>query len=197
MKSSVSIRFYEELNDFLCVGNRKKEFQVSIKGVPCVKDVIEAQGVPHTEVDLILVNGNSVPFSYPLQDGDRISVYPVFEALDISDISKLREKPLRTPKFILDIDLDILAKYLRMLGFDTLYRSDYKDREIVNLSLSENRTILTRNRELLLRKGVVRGYLVKDTEPVKQLKEILKHFDLIALTDPFSRCMVCNREIAL
>ena len=183
MKASVSIRFYEELNDFLCVEKRKKEFQVSLKGARCVKEIIATQGVPQTEVDLILVNGNSVSFSYILQDGDRISVYPMFEAFDISDVTRLREKPLRTPKFILDTDLDRLAKYLRMLGFDTLYRSEYQVREIVNLSLAEKRTILTRNRELLLGKEVDRGYLVKNTVPEKQLQEIMQRFDLTRISN--------------
>jgi hypothetical protein len=139
--------------------------------------------------------GNSVPFSYLLQDKYRLSVYPMLETLDVSNKTKLREKLLRTPKFILDVDLGALSKYLRMLGFDTLHRSDYKIREIVNLAISENRKILTRNRELLLKKAVVRCYFVKNTEPKKQLKEILKLYDLTNLINPFSRCTVCNSEV--
>jgi uncharacterized protein with PIN domain len=139
--------------------------------------------------------GNSVPFSGILHDKYRLSVYSMLEALEVAKITKLREKLLRTPKFILDVDLGRLAKYLRMLGFDTLYRSDYKVREILNLAISENRKILTRNRELLLKKAVVRCYLVKNTEPKKQLKEILKLYDLTTLINPFSRCTVCNREV--
>lgn len=81
-----------------------------------------------------------------------------------------------------------------MLGFDTLYRSDYKVREIVSLAISENRKILTRNRELLLKKANVRCYLLKNTDPKKQLKEILKLYDLTALINPFSRCTACNKE---
>ena len=79
----VTFRFYEELNDFLPAGKRKRDFQSPFKGRESIKDKIEALGVPHTEVDLILVNGNSVDFGYILQDRDRISVYPVFETLDI------------------------------------------------------------------------------------------------------------------
>jgi len=143
----------------------------------------------------VLCHGNSVPFSDILQDKYRLSVYSMLEALEVAKITKLREKLLRTPKFILDVDLGRLAKYLRMLGFDTLYRSDYKVREIVNFAISENRKILTRNRELLLKKAVVCCYLVKNTEPKKQLKEILKLYDLTTLISPFSRCTVCNREV--
>jgi len=119
MNILVSIRFYEELNDFLPLKRRKQEFSLSVKGSPSVKHLIESLGVPHTAVDLILVNGRSVPFTYTLQDGDLISVYPAFEAFDISTVSKLREKPLRTLKFILDIHLGKLSKYLRLLGFDS------------------------------------------------------------------------------
>jgi len=139
-------------------------------------------------------DGNSVQFSKILHDKYRLSVYSMLEELEIVKITKLREKLLRTPKFILDADLGRLAKYLRMLGFDTLYRSDYKVREIVNLAISENRKILTRNRELLLKKAIVRCYLLKNTDPKKQLKEIFKLYDLTTLINPFSRCTACNKE---
>lgn len=195
MNILVSIRFYEELNDFLPLERRKQEFSLSVKGSPSVKHLTESLGVPHTAVDLILVNGKSVPFTYTLQDGDLISVYPAFEAFDISTVSKLREKPLRTLKFILDIHLGKLSKYLRLLGFDSLYRNDYKDREIVNLSLADNRIILTRDKGLLKIKEVVRGYWVRNTNPERQLKEILKRFDLKTLITPFSICMMCNGKI--
>ena len=184
MKASVSIRFYEELNDFFCVEKRKKEFQVSLKGTRCVKEIIESQGVPQTEVDLILVNGNSVPFSHVLKDGDRVSVYPVFEAFDISKVTKLRTKPLRSPKFILDNNLGELASLLSAYGVDISYRGDYQSSEIINLSLTEKRAILTRNKKLLLEKNVVRGYLVRNGEPEKQYQEVIKRFDLEAMIDP-------------
>src|SRR5205823_3014382 len=80
---AISIRFYAELGDFLAPGRRQIAFDQAVKDRASIKDVIESLGVPHTEVDLILVNGESVDFSYHVQDGDRISVYPVFEALDI------------------------------------------------------------------------------------------------------------------
>lgn len=178
MHKHVYIRFYEELNDFLDPDKQKRDFKVPFKGAPSVKDCIENLGVPPAAVDLILVNGRSVPFSYALGNGDRISVYPVFESLDISQVSRLRKKPLRRPKFILDIDLGELAEILRTFGFDALHRSDYKKNDIVELSLTENRTILTRNRDLLSIKEVVRGYLVKQSNPPEQFKEVVNHFDL-------------------
>ena len=191
----IYIRFYEELNDFLSHTRRKQQFSVSVRGSPSIKHLIESLGVPHTEVDLILVNGKSVPFSYIIQDKDRISAYPMFEAFDIATVLRLRPKPLRTPQFILDTHLGKLAKHLRMLGFSALYRNDYNDREIVQLSLAEKRTILTRDRKLLIRKDVIRGYWVRNSDPPKQLQEVLTRFDLLNLINPFSLCIVCNGRL--
>ena len=178
MKKSVSIRFYEELNEFLAPEKRKKEFEASLTGASSVKDLIKSLGVPPTEVDLILLNGQSVSFAYTPQNGDRISVFPVFETFDISKITKLRPKSLRNPKFILDADLGELAEIMRIFGFDSVCRTDYKKHDIVDLSSMENRTILTRNRELLLSNKVARGYLVRHTNPARQFNEVINHFDL-------------------
>jgi len=80
-----------------------------------VKDMIETLGVPHTEVDLILVNGEPEDFSYRLQSGDRISVYPVFESIDISTLVRVRPQPLRESRFVADTHLGRLVHYLRTL----------------------------------------------------------------------------------
>ncbi|MGH8248973.1 MAG: Mut7-C RNAse domain-containing protein, partial [Gammaproteobacteria bacterium] len=115
------LRFYEELNDFLPPSRRKTDFDLPINGRSSVKDLIESTGVPHTEIDLILVNGESVGFGYIVRPGDRISVYPVFETFDISPLNVLRPKPLRETRFVLDTHLGKLTRYLRLLGFDSLY----------------------------------------------------------------------------
>ncbi len=132
--AQVQLRFYEELNDFLPPALRKTTITHDLTRRASVKDVIESFGVPHTEVELILANGRSVDFSYIVQAGDRISVYPMFEALDISPLIRLREKPLREPRFIIDANLGRLARYLRLLGFDTLYRNNYPDQEIAHIA---------------------------------------------------------------
>lgn len=197
MLKSVTFRFYEELNDFLPGGKRKVPFVHSFEGNSSVKDVIEALGVPHVEVDLILINGIPVSFSHIPQNGDVISVYPVFETLEISGVSPLREKPLRETKFVLDVHLGKLAKYLRMLGFDTVYRNDYDDREIARIGQIEKRIILTRDIGLLKIKSVTHGYFIRDQKPKKQLTEVLQRFDLYKSIDPFSRCIKCNGPISL
>ena len=185
-------RFYEELNDFLDAGKRKTLFPYQFKGNPSIKDAIEAIGVPHTEVDLILVNGASVGFDYQLQEGDRVSVYPVFESLDISPVVRLRERPLRDTKFVLDVHLGKLARLLRLLGFDTLYRNDYADSEIVDLAVQEHRIVLTRDRGILRIKAVTHGYWIRSTNPLEQAREVLGRFDLASQVQPFRRCIVCN-----
>ncbi len=196
MLSCIQIRFYEELNDFLPAEQRKITFKHCFKQAGSIKDMIENLGVPHTEIDLILVNGESVNFNYLIQDGDRISVYPMFESLDITTVSHLRPKPLRETRFILDTHLGRLAAYLRMLGFDSLYRNDYDDPTLANISVDEQRILLTRDLKLLMRKQITHGYFVRNIQPQQQLLEILRRFDLSKALHPFRRCMHCNGEIS-
>jgi uncharacterized protein len=189
------LRFYEELNDFLPSARRKTSFAIVFKGSPAIKNAIEEIGVPHVEIDLILVNGNPVNFSYRLKNDDHVSVYPVFEGMDISETQKLREKPLREPRFILDVHLGKLSKYIRLCGFDALFKMNLSDREIVRISVAEKRIILTRDRDLLKTKLVTHGYWIRSSKPDEQLKEVLRRFDLKNLLKPFSRCLECNGSL--
>jgi len=195
MKNQATFRFYEELNDFLPSDKKKVEFVHSFNGTPSVKDAIEGIGVPHTEVDLILVNSQPVGFNYIVKNNDFVSVYPVFENFEISGISPLREKPLRETKFILDVHLGKLAKYLRMFGFDTLYQNDYDDNEIIRIALAEHRIILTRDVGLLKVKSVTHGYFIREQDPKSQVTEVFKRFDLFQAADPFNRCIKCNGKL--
>ncbi len=185
-------RFYAELNDFLPPDRRKVAFVRRFKDSGSIKDAIEALGVPHTEVDLIVVNGESVDFSYLVKDGDYISVYPVFESIDITPLVRLRPLPLRETRFVLDTHLGKLAKYLRILGFDALYRNDYQDRELADISSRNRRILLTRDRGLLKRRVVTHGYCVRKTDSWQQLVEVLRRFDLFEAIAPFQRCPRCN-----
>ncbi len=189
------VRFYEELNYFLPKEKKKVRFEHNFKGSPSVKDMIESLGVPHCEVDLILVNGTSVDFKYLVKDKDNISVYPVFESLDIKKVQHLRAEPLRLPKFILDVHLGALAKYLRMFGIDSLYRNNFSDKELIKISLEERRTILTRDISLLKNGNVMRGYFVRNIIPEEQAKEIIIRFDLRRKIKKFSRCLECNSNL--
>ena len=185
-------RFYEELNDFLPSIRRKTSFAFEFKDNPTVKNAIEELGIPHVEVDMILVNGNSVDFSYRLKKGDEVSVYPVFESLNVSNVQRLRPQPLREPKFILDVHLGRLSKYMRLCGFDTLFERDLNDRKIVGISVSERRTILTRDRDLLKARLVTHGYWIRSKVSEEQLKEVLRRFDLKNDLRLFTRCLGCN-----
>jgi len=188
----IHIRFYEELNDFLPEEKRKKRFIHQFIDRTSIKDLVESLGVPHTEVDLILVNGKSVNFKYLIHDGDDISVYPVFESFDITEVQHLRPKPLRKPKFVADVHLGRLARYLRMMGFDVLYKNNFDDYEIARISLKEKRAILTKDRGILKRNKVTHGYWVRSTKVEEQVKEILDRFDLKKEIKEFSRCIECN-----
>lgn len=189
-------RFYAELNDFLPVEQRKTTFRWSFYGKPSVKDTIQATGVPHTAVDLVLVDGQSVDFSYRLRGGERVSVYPVFERLDISPVIRLRPKPLRRSRFILDVHLGKLARYLRMLGFDATYNQDWDDDAIIDLSLRQQRIILTRDLGILKQSRVTHGYWLRHDEPQQQIREVLLALDLFNQLQPFTRCMDCNGPIS-
>ena len=185
-------RFYEELNDFLPVYRRKRRFPHDFSRRTSIKDMIESLGVPHTEIEVILVNGESVDFSYIVNDGDDISVYPMFESLDIRPLLKLRPQPLRLPRFVLDTHLGRLARYLRLLGFDCLYRNDFHDEELARISSEQQRTLLTRDRVLLHRKVITRGYFIRATQPLQQTVEVLRRFDLSGDIRPLGRCIRCN-----
>ena len=191
-KHSASFRFYEELNDFLLPEQRKQTFTYQFAGTPSVKDAVEAIGVPHTEVDLILVDGVSVDFNYLMQGGERVAVYPVFESLDISPIIHLRPEPLRDTRFVVDVNLGKLAQKLRLLGFDTYYRNDLHDSEIIDISLLEHRIILTRDIGVLRHKRVTHGYWVRSDDPSIQLKEVVQRLQLQNSFQPFTRCSICN-----
>jgi len=190
--ASAEFRFYAELNDFLPPGRHRASFAYSVAGTRSVKDAIEAIGVPHTEIDLILVDGLSVGFDCVLRGGERVAVYPVFERLDIAPLQHLRPRPLRDPRFVLDVHLGTLARHLRLAGFDCLYRNDYRDFELVTAAVAEGRIILTRDKGLLKRRLVTHGYFVRATEPWEQVREVVSALQLEASLRPFTRCRACN-----
>ena len=187
-----SFRFYAGLNDFLPPGRRAVSFAVPFPVSAPVRDLIESLGPPHTEVDLILANGAPVDFSYPVQDGDRISVYPVFASIDVHPIQCQLPNPPGPARFVLDVHLGRLAAYLRLMGFDSLYRNDYTDEELARLTGEQERILLTRDRGLLKRAAVTRGCYVRATAPRQQLADTLARFDLFDSAAPFTRCLACN-----
>jgi uncharacterized protein len=189
---SLELRFYEELNDFIPPEKRKVCFTHTVVQKTSIKDLIESLGVPHTEIEVILVNGKSVDFNYLVQDQDYISVYPVFETFDVSELIRLRPKPLRTPRFILDVHLGKLARYLRLLGFDVVYENNLTDEIIIQHSKKEHRIVLTRDIGILKNKSITHGHWMHNTNPEKQVEEVLRQFQLTEQCHPFTRCLTCN-----
>lgn len=187
-----TFRFYEELNDFLPRERRARSFTTACARAATTKHMIEALGVPHTEVELVLVNGESSTFERLVEEGDRIAVYPKFEAFDITPLLRVRERPLRRLRFVADAHLGGLARFLRMAGFDTLYRNDIHDDEIEALAAGEDRVVLTRDRELLKRRTITHGCYVHALKPELQLREVFDRLDLAGSVRPFSLCLNCN-----
>jgi len=192
---TATFRFYEELNAFLAPQHRGREFACRCARAATTKHMIEALGVPHTEVELVLVNGESVGFERLLADGDRVALYPKFEALDITPLLRVRGQPLRVTRFIADAHLGGLAHLLRMTGFDTLYDNRVHDEDIERLASEQQRIVLTRDRDLLKRRGISHGCYVHALRPEQQLREIFDRLDLARSARPFTRCLRCNSAL--
>ena len=203
-KHRVRVRFYQELGDFLAPHRRGREFAVTVNDGTTTKALVEHCGVPHAEVDLLLVDGESVDFAHKLRGGQRVSVYPVFESFDISALTRVRPAPLRAVRFLVDANLAKLASLLRMCGLDatdasmlrrTACGAEHEDARLVAAALREQRIILTRDRRLLERKAVTHGCFVRSQDPEQQLLFVLRRFDLAGAVRPFSRCMRCNEPL--
>ena len=189
----VSFRFYAQLNDFLPIPHRGRRFTHALAARSSVKDAFEALGVPHPEVDVILINGAAEEFSYRLQHGDDVALYPAFRAIDISGVRRAASDVCGAISFVVDVHLNRLASLLRLCGFDALVLQE--DRDIADAAVREGRVVLTRDVVLLKRGAVQRGRWVRHTDPEEQLVEVLDWFALVDQMNPFSRCLRCNTPI--
>ena len=192
MDKRASFRFWGRLQPLISAAGDRNEVTYAFDNQPAIKDSIEALGVPHTEVDLILVGGRSVGFDYRLQDGDRVAVYPFGLSPTGGLLQHLSPPLFGTPGFVLDVHLGKLARRLRMLGFDCRYRNDFSDPQIVDLALAEGRIILTRDRGLLKHARVKNGYLIGSSVPERQVVEVLERYRLRDQIHPLYRCPNCN-----
>jgi uncharacterized protein len=195
MAGYVNVRAYAELNDFLGPESRGLTVRRPFRSHQTVKDVLEAMGIPHTEVDLILVNGDAEDFAHRPTTGDRIAVYPMFEALDIGSTTRLRPVPLREPRFVIDVNLGRLARLLRVLGLDVWWSSDADDRTLADISVGQQRILLTRDRALLKRRAITHGLFVHAGHPEEQTLEVIRRLDLRRRLAPFTRCVRCNGRL--
>ena len=191
--TELSFRFYAQLNDFLPTRYRGARFRHVLHAPASVKDVIEALGVPHPEVDVVLVNGEAVDFTHRLQGREAVAVYPAFRSIDVGGLRRTGSDPPSPARFVLDVHLRKLASLLRLAGVDSLLLTD--DAEVANVSATDGRVALTRDIGLLKRSVVRHGYWVRHTDPERQFAEILERYDLAGRLAPFTRCMRCNTPL--
>ncbi|NBC65252.1 MAG: twitching motility protein PilT [Bacteroidetes bacterium] len=188
-----TLRFYGDLVDLVSLPiSDNRIIKRSLSEPTSVKDLIEGCGVPHTEVDFILADNKPVDLSYKITGEERISVYPFFNSLEISRSERLQVSKPDKLWFVVDVNLGKLAKHLRMAGFDTAYKNDATDSELIKQIKEENRILLTRDRKLLMRNVVKIGYLPRSDDPTKQLEEVFKRFNLFDEIQPYTRCVNCN-----
>lgn len=192
MSGPVELRFYGELKELLPASGGSGTVNQDLERPAAVRDVVEAAGVPHTEVDLLLVDGVPVGWDHRVGPGDRVAAYPPFRRLDVGGVSRVRPPRPDPLRFVLDVHLGKLARHLRLLGFDTRYRNDLDDDELAAISAEEQRVLLTRDTGLLRRRQVRLGYLVRADDPDEQVVEVVLRFGLCDALDPFGRCLHCN-----
>lgn len=186
---AATFRFYDELNDFLPPNQRGQAVALTFSEHQTVKHLFESLGVPHPEVASVRINGRRGDFASLLKDGDQVDVFP------LSPEERKAQARDGSKGFLLDIHLGKLARYLRILGFDTIYKNDFKDKELAEISYSQERILLTRDRRLLMRNLVQRGYCIRALQPRQQVLEVVRRFKLSDLVVPFQRCPQCNTAL--
>lgn len=190
--TQASFRFHGALERFLAPAHRGRAVWVECAAVASAKHQIEALGVPHTEVGLLTINDQRAALGHRLADGDQVIVYPA-QAAEAG--SEGERQVAARPRFVADAHLGALARRLRMAGFDTLYDNAYADPALAELATREGRVLLTRDRELLMRRTVIQGCYVHALQPEAQLRELYERLGLRAWAAPFSRCLACNSAL--
>ena len=192
MARTATLVFHGELHDLVQSDAQDSAVVAGFELPVGVRDLIQSLGVPHVEVGALRVNGEPAGFDRRIDDGDRIEAFPRFGAWEVrSEVHGAVPE-----RFILDGHLGRLARHLRLLGFDAWHRQTVVDNQLVDVSLDEARTLLTRDRELLKRTVLEYGCLVRSTDPRRQIVEIVRRLDLVPAIRPFSRCLVCNGVLA-
>ena len=181
-------RFYAELADFLPAHRRGRVFRHDVSPTQSVKHVIEALGVPHTEIGLLLVNGNPATLDERLETSDRVAIYPALSHL-------MPPAHGGCCRFAADAHLGRLARYLRFAGFDTLWDNAWKDADLVAVATEEERVVLTRDRDLLMHRALLSGCYVRGKDTMEQLTEITHRYALDLLNTRAGRCLECNDRL--
>ena len=190
---TVRLDLHGDLDFFVQSGARGQSIERSLGEKTSVKDVIEACGVPHPEVDLILVDGQPVDFDYAIAIDAKIELYPV--KISSPDFKYKRLQLTNTGRFVADGHLGKLARDLRLLGFDVAYDPHVEDRQLLVVMERQNRALLTRDRHLLMHRVVRTGYFPRSQNADEQTVEVIRRFDLFSSIAPFTRCLRCNARL--
>ena len=189
----VRLRFHGDLNVFLRSRAGDAVIERRLAEKTSIKDIIESCGVPHPEVDLILVDEQTVGFDYTLANDAKVEVFPV-ENRDTNRTEK-RLQTISITRFVADGHLGGLTRNLRLLGFDVAYPKNADDRQLLEVMARENRALLTRDRRLLMHGIVQHGYCPRSQNADEQTIEVIRRFDLLELIAPFTRCLRCNAPL--
>ena len=192
MPFTVRLRFHGDLPFFIRSNAPELERQLSER--TSVKDAIEACGVPHTEIDLILVDDQPVDFAHVIGSEVKIDIFPV-EPKRITSFPENRLQVREMSSFVADGHLGKLVRGLRLLGIDVAYDPAAEDRQLIAVATSENRALLTRDRRLLMHAALRHGYYLRSQNPLEQTVEVLRRFDLGSALAPFTRCLRCNASL--
>jgi uncharacterized protein len=192
---TVRLNLHGDLHFFVRSAARGRPIERSLGEKTSVKDVIEACGVPHPEIDLILVNGRPVDFDYAIAGDANIELYPVGTR---STNCKEKRLQISTDRpFVADGHLGKLTRNLRLLGFDVAYDPNAEDRQLLSTMKRENRALLTRDRRLLMHAVVRTGYCPRSQNADEQTVEVIRRFDLLGSLAPFTRCVRCNAPLQM
>jgi len=189
----IRLRFHGDLNVFLRSKAGDAVIERRLAEKTSIKDVIESCGVPHPEVDLILVDEQTVGFDHTVANDAKVEVFPVENRG--TDRTEKRLQTVGISTFVTDGHLGGLTRNLRLLGFDVAYEQNADDRQLLEVMARENRALLTRDRRLLMHGIVQHGYCPRSQNANEQAIEVVRRFDLSGLIAPFTRCLRCNAPL--
>jgi len=189
----VRLRFDGDLNVFLRSKAGDAVIERRLVEKTSIKDVIESCGVPHPEVDLILIDEQAVGFDHTLVNDAKVEVFPVQNRGTVHTDKRLQT--LGISRFVADGHLRGLTRNLRLLGFDVAYRQNADDGQLLEVMARENRALLTRDRRLLMHSIVRHGYYPRSQNRDEQTIEVVRRFDVSELIAPFTRCLRCNAPL--
>ena len=170
----------------------RARFEVACGQPRSVADVLGSVGIPRCELGLLLVDGVCVAADHRLVGGERLAAFPPFQRLPPDAHCSVWVTPPEPRRFVLDVHLGTLARRLRLLGFDAWYRTHAPDRLLAEIAVRDDRILLSRDRQLLLRRAIVHGYCPRSNDPDQQLVEVADRYGLAARQEPLTRCVRCN-----